>query len=457
MHLATLLRPARALLAVTALAAPSAVFAQEKSGQRRDELVAVVDRVKASVVNIHSERMSSSHDETMRTGVQAQRVNGMGTGIVLDPRGYIVTNYHVVDDVQSLRCRLVDGTTCPARVIAVDKESDLALIKIEPPRPLPVSPLGTATDLMLAERVIAIGNAFGYENTVSLGNVSALKRDVTLNKEVSYKSLIQTQAPINPGNSGGPLFNKLGEVVGVNVAIRAGAQNIAFAIPVDTMIAKAAEMLSLKRRLNLRHGLAFTDLCERPAEDAGLRRWVRVARVEPGTPAFDAGFQSGDIVEKVGELPVATTIDFERGLIDRPLNSPIAVRVRRGDTAAESSELKLTLSGTATTTTAFFAPTADAVQRRLGLKIVAVGPDVVARVNTELRGGLYLDEVAPGSSAARAGLTKGDILIGLHQWESLSVDNVLFVLNHKDLATFAPLKAHYIRDGKLRDTVVTPD
>ena len=200
----------------------------------------MVDRVKASVVNIHSERMSSSHDDTLRTGVQPQRVNGMGTGIVLDPRGYIVTNYHVVDDVQSLRCRLVDGTSCPARVIAVDKESDLALIKIEPPRPLPVSPLGTASDLMLAERVIAIGNAFGYENSVTLGNVSALKRDVTLNKEVSYKSLIQTQAPINPGNSGGPLFNKLGEVVGVNVAIRAGAQNIAFAIPVDTMIGKAA-------------------------------------------------------------------------------------------------------------------------------------------------------------------------------------------------------------------------
>ncbi len=458
MHLATpLRRQARTLLALGLLAAPAAGLAQEKPSQRRDELVAVVDRVKASVVNIHSERMSSSHDETMRTGVQPQRVNGMGTGIVLDPRGYIVTNYHVVDDVQSLRCRLVDGTSCPARVIAVDKESDLAVIKIEPPRPLPVSPLGTASDLMLAERVIAIGNAYGYEGTVTLGNVSALKRDVTLNKEVSYKSLIQTQTPINPGNSGGPLFNKLGEVVGVNVAIRAGAQNIAFAIPVDTMIGKAAEMLSLKRRLGLRHGLVLADLCERAGEDAVLRRWVRVARVEPGTPAADAGFKSGDVVERVGELPVATTIDFERGLIDRPVNVAFAVRVRRGETPGEPAELKLTLSGTGTTVTAFFPPTADAVQRRLGLKIVAVGPDVVARVNNELRGGLYLDEVAPGSSAARAGLAKGDILIGLHQWESLTVDNVLFVLNHKDLATFHPLKAHYIRDGKLRDTVVTPD
>src|SRR5207253_11512598 len=155
-------------------------------------------------------------------------------------------NYHVVDEVQSLRARLVDGTTCRATVLAADKESDLAVIKIDPPRPLQTVTLGTARDLMLAERVIAIGNAYGYEHTVTVGHVSALKRDVTLNKEVSYKSLIQTQTPINPGNSGGPLFNKLGEVVGVNVAIRAGAQNIAIAIPVDAMIVKAADMMSVR-------------------------------------------------------------------------------------------------------------------------------------------------------------------------------------------------------------------
>ena len=460
MHLVTLLRrPARALLVLGALALPADAAAQEKAGQRRDEWVALVDRVKGSVVNIHSERMSTATaDDAFRPGtMQPQRVNGMGTGIVLDPRGYIVTNYHVVDDVQSLRCRLVDGTSCPARVIAMDKESDLAVIKIDPPRPLPVSPLGTATDLMLAERVIAIGNAYGYEGTVTLGNVSALKRDVTLNKEVSYKSLIQTQTPINPGNSGGPLFNKLGEVVGVNVAIRAGAQNIAFAIPVDTMIGKAAEMLGLKRRLGIRHGLVLADLCDRPGEDAALRRWVRVARVEPGTPAFDAGFKPGDVVEQVGDLATATTIDFERGLIDRAANAVVRVRVRRGDAPGEPTELKLTLAATGTTITAFAPVTGDAVQRKLGLRIVAVGPDVVTRIDKALRGGLYLDEVAPGSSAARAGLAKGDILIGLHQWESLSLDNVLYVLNHKDLATFHPLKAYYLRDGKLRDTVVTPD
>src|SRR5207237_8533468 len=109
---------------------------------------------------------------------------------------------------------------------------DLALLKIDAPVPLPTMPLGTAVDLMVGETVIAIGNAYGYEHTVTLGIVSAIKRDVTLNKDMSYKSLIPTDASINPGNSGGPLLNIKGELIGVNVAIRAGAQGIGCAIPV---------------------------------------------------------------------------------------------------------------------------------------------------------------------------------------------------------------------------------
>src|SRR5262249_1709871 len=152
------------------------------------------------------------------------RINGMGTGIVIDPRGYVVTNHHVVEDVSVLRVRLGDGTAVTAAVVARSQEHDLALLKIEVGRPLPTMPLGTAQDLMVGETVVAIGNPYGYEHTVSLGVVSAIKRDVSLNKDMSYKSLIQTDASINPGNSGGPLLNINGELVGVNVAIRAGAQ-----------------------------------------------------------------------------------------------------------------------------------------------------------------------------------------------------------------------------------------
>ncbi len=142
----------------------------------------------------------------------------------------------------------------------------------------PTIPLGTATDLMLGEPVIAIGNAFGYEHTVTRGIVSALKRDVTLNKDVSYKSLIQTDASINPGNSGGPLLNIHGELIGINVAIRAGAQGIGFAIPVDNMMKTATEMLSIKRRTGNSHGIGLKDemdTTDNPIKALGRRGTLR--------------------------------------------------------------------------------------------------------------------------------------------------------------------------------------
>ena len=440
-----------ALFAVPGLASSRLAAADplpRASAGRRDEVVAVVDRVKAAVVNIHSERtVDSPADDPFRTtGLQPQRVNGMGTGIVLDPRGYIVTNYHVVDDVQSLRCRLVDGTTCPARVLATDKAADLAVIKIDPPSPLPLVPLGTAQDLYLAERVIAIGNAFGYEHTVTIGHVSAMKRDVTLNKEISYKSLIQTQTPINPGNSGGPLFNKLGEVVGVNVAIRAGAQNIAFAIPVDTMIERAAEMMSVRQRQGLEHGLNLTNHYDRQDDDSPVRRWVTVDRLDADSPAAKAGFRVGDIVQSVDGLAVTTSIDVERAFLDRPASRPVPVRIVRAGTPRD---LPLTLEPTAAV------ETSEVIWQRVGFRLLPVGADVVTHADRQLRGGLLVQDIAAGGPASRGGLQKGDLLIGLHLWESITPDNIVFVLNHKDLPTFLPLKAFFIRDGKIRETVLS--
>jgi len=427
--------------------APVPIVAQQTA--RRDELVVVVDRVKASVVNIHSERVASdTPDDPFRMRMsQPQRVNGMGTGIVLDARGYIVTNYHVVDDVLSLKVRLCDGTTCTARIIATDKESDLALIKIEPPKPLQTVPLGTAQDLMLAEKVIAIGNAFGYEHTVTIGHVSAMKRDVSLNKEISYKSLIQTQTPINPGNSGGPLFNKLGEVVGVNVAIRAGAQNIAFAIPVDTMIAKAAEMMNGRKRPGSRAGVVVVDHFLRDNEDGPLRRWVQVVRVESGSAAAEAGIKPDDIIEQIGDYSIMTSIDVERALIEKNAGSKLAVRVKRGK---ELLAMEMPIAGAEKVP---LTP-AEIVWQRAGLRVQPLAANQVATVDRQLRGGLFVAEVAIGSSMAKAGFQRGDVLIGLHQWETLSVDNAVFVLTHKDLASFSPLKAFLIRDGRIREVVV---
>src|SRR5262249_12102784 len=187
----------------------------DQQPRRRSPTVEAIQRTRDATVNIHSERTAQgpATEELFALAPSQNRINGMGTGIVVDPRGYIVTNQHVVEDVQVIRVRLADGTLSSARVLARDPESDLALLKIDLSRPLPVMPLGTSSDLMVGETVLTVGNAYGYEHTASQGIVSAVGRDVTLNKDVQYKSLIQTDACINPGNSGGPLLNVHGELV----------------------------------------------------------------------------------------------------------------------------------------------------------------------------------------------------------------------------------------------------
>ncbi|MGE4003193.1 MAG: S1C family serine protease, partial [Planctomycetaceae bacterium] len=162
-------------------------------------IVRAVDRVKTATVNIHSEKRAQLTDTLFSTS-KDRKINGMGTGVVVDERGYIVTNYHVVNGVDTLRVTLVDNSSYMARVVSFDSKQDLALIKIDPVAPLEVMTMGTSSDLMLGEDVLAIGNAFGYEHTVTRGIISALSRDVEVNDEQGYENLIQIDAAINPGN-----------------------------------------------------------------------------------------------------------------------------------------------------------------------------------------------------------------------------------------------------------------
>jgi serine protease Do len=403
-------------------------------------VVAAVERVKGAVVNIHSERTLPGADIYALTA-SPSRVNGMGTGIIIDPRGYIVTNQHVVDDVSLLRVRLADGTTQTATVLARHPETDLALLKIDAPSPLPTMPLGTATDLMVGETVIAIGNAYGYEHTVSLGIVSAIKRDVTLNKDMAYKSLIQTDASINPGNSGGPLVNVNGELVGVNVAIRAGAQGIGFAIPADHMIRSVADMLKNRRHGQTSDGLLCRDRLDNSSD--GAVRTVVVDRVDG--PAALAGVKSGDVVLQIGDVKVACTYDVERGFLDHRSGDRIPVAVRRND---QEQKFDLVLAGADRLIRA--AAVQDLAWTKLGVQLTPLPPEQVIRLNRQLHGGLEIVNVQSDGVAAKAGLKKGDILVGLHQWETLSVENVTYVLSHPDLASFNPMSFFILRGGQVR-------
>ena len=425
-----------------AIPALNAGFTVAPGNPRRTPVVEVVEKVKDAVVNIHSERTVApvSADDLFTLGAGPSRVNGMGTGIVLDPRGYVITNQHVVDDVQVLRVRLSDGSSYPVRVVARDHDNDLALLKFEPRKPVATITIGTASDLMIGETVLAVGNAFGYEHTVTQGIVSALKRDVTLNKEMAYKSLIQTDTAINPGNSGGPLVNLFGELVGVNVAIRAGAQNIAFAIPVDTMLHVAADMMSIRKRNGVTHGLKLTDHIE-PGSSPVVRS-VSVERVEPAGPGVSGGFQRGDVIIRVADQHIATSLDFERALLDRPAGDKVSVLVHR-DGSERQLELVLQALDRGP------AASGDLVWRKLGLRLQQGNTDAVTRVNAALHGGLTVTDVQPESAAGRAGIQRGDILVGLHLWETVTIDNVTYVLTHPELSTFNPLKFYIIRSSHM--------
>ena len=422
---------------------PASAVRQLTPGKRRDEVVDVYDKAKAAVVNIHSERTvnAPSDDPFNRSPVRPQQVNGMGTGILIDPRGYVITNFHVIDDVSLLRVRLHDGTGYTARVLVTDKEADLALIKIDPVKPLPIMAFGTSQDLMVGEPVIAIGNAYGYEHTVTHGRVSFKGRDVSLNKDMGYKNLIQTSAPINPGNSGGPLLNVLGELVGVNVAIRAGAQNIGFALPIDFVVNRSAEMVSRKRG-GAKHGLTLKSDAVRTQTESAALRILKVDSVETGSPAAAAGFKAGDVIERVNDTAIQTAIDLERGLLDAP--AKVAMKVNRG---GEKLDVVMELAAAK----AVIATPADLTFKRLGMKVTPVGAEAVAKANPQLHGGLIVTDVSAGSVAATAGIQKGDILVGLHSWETLRAEDIAFVLNHKDYASFLPLKFYTARDGKLKD------
>ncbi len=406
---------------------------------RRSAIVNVVEKTKQSVVNIHSERNSQTpYGERTFGGNVSGRSNGMGTGIIIDSRGYIVTNFHVVDEVVVLQVSLHnDARKYDAEVLVKDKESDLAVIKIAAGRTLPVAKIGTSSDLMVGETVIAIGNAFGYQHTVSMGIVSALGRDVTLNKEVSYKQLIQTNATINPGNSGGPLLNIDGELIGVNVAIRAGAQGISFAIPVDSMLETVSDLFARKRRVQLPTGLQYRDRVE-VAQNP--QRSLIVEKVIPESICDKAGLKQGDVIVAVNAQMIECGLDFERALLEVKAADKLDLKYRRGK---EDKKVQLAFEPKT------IEPANDLIWKSLGLKLASTDSDSITRLYAHLHGGMLITDVQTGGPATRAGIQPGDILVGLQNWETCNHENVNYVLNHENYATFKPLQFHIIRKGQL--------
>lgn len=425
----------RRLAALLAVAAACIAMSGERSyaaSQRETPIVLAVRRAQPAVVNISSEKTVVGRSGWENSLSTAQRVNGMGSGVVIDERGYIITNAHVVDRVTSLRVRLLDGGTHEATVIGVDRSTDLALVKIDAGRPLPTIPLGTSHDLMIGETVIAVGNAYGYENTVTRGIISALGRTVKLNEDLTYYDLIQTDSSINPGNSGGALLNIDGDLVGVNVAIRAGASGISFAIPVDTMRRVAADMMSIRKVNRTWHGLTYREAAGAQSPDLEL-----VVEKADG-PALSGGFKSGDRIIRLADRPVRNAIDVERGLLGLRAGDRAEVVVRRGE-----SEQHLTL-----TIEPLAESPSELVWRRLGVRLSTLDAQQVQRFQSRLRGGMFVLQVQQGSPAASAGVQPGDYLVGLQHFETLNYENVLSILTRQEPGSYDPILVHVLRDGQ---------
>ena len=293
--------------------------------QEENVVINVVRRVRPSVVNIDTE----AQVQTV-FGVFPQQ--GAGSGVIVRPDGYILTNNHVVQGAQTIKVTLLSGKVLSGKIVGTDPIADLAVIKVSSPEPLPAARLGSSRDLQVGQLAIAIGNPFGLGSTVTTGVVSALNRNIQL-PNLIVENLIQTSALINPGNSGGVLVDSAGEVVGVNTAIIPNAQGIGFAIPSDLARAEMQQLISYGRVIRPWVGVEYggdLDAQTAQAYHIGVQHGVIVRRVEQSSPAAKAGIAAGDIITAVGGAQVNSWSDFVRDVINRKIGDTVTLTVVRG-------------------------------------------------------------------------------------------------------------------------------
>jgi serine protease Do len=447
-------------------------------GSRETPLVRAVQQSRKSVVNIHTEKRAAEDKESRFFSPKSRKVTGMGTGVVIDERGYIVTNYHVIQDVDVISVSLDGGATYEGRPVSYDRKHDLAIIRIQATEPLTVMPMGTSSDLMLAETVYAVGNAFGYEHTVTAGIISALHRDVEVDETQAYENLIQTDASINPGNSGGPLLNVNGEVIGINVAIRSGAQRIGFAIPIDDARKTVARLMSVERLDGIPHGLVASDF------KTATEKKLVVEQVAAGSAAELCGIKSGDVIRNVRGIPIQDGTDLERSLLALPRGKVVDVVLLR---EGREQTLQFTIGvGKQNAIPVAAAPPADVIvagtEKKsaevpalpvsrtsnpddeimsrawdlLGLRLEPLSDlekqDITSRSYPGARGpvryngGLRVVGVRANSAASRF-VHEGDVLLGLDGFETLGPVNLAYILKDTRIQKSTAMKCQIYRKG----------
>ena len=391
---------------------PYAAQAEEKSGVRllediQNVLIDLADRVKPAVVNIAPLAASAkSLEKTPRE--RGPNNPGTGSGVIVDKQGFIVTNNHVVGDAKEVEVRLSDKSKYIAQVIGRDPDTDLAILKVNTDQELPTVPFGDSSKVRVGQWVMAVGNPFALDRTVTLGVVSGLERDaVRLSR---YEAFIQTDASINPGNSGGPLFNIKGEVIGINTAIINFAQGIGFAIPSNMVQQVVGQLRARGKVVRGWLGVGIQEVTLELAAKFGIKETdgVLVNDVFENEPAARAGLKPGDIIAKVDGHRVETPAGLSRAVAGLTPGTKVELEVVRN---GERRNVTVDLGERKEDAVVAAIPSPPPQpELKLGINVQDVTPELAEKFKIKDQKGVLVSKVETGSTAQEQGLREGDLI-----------------------------------------------
>jgi serine protease Do len=352
-----------------------------------------------------------------RTPPQPHKAQGIGSGFIVSPDGTILTNAHVVQDAAEVTVKLTDRREFKAKVVGVDPQTDVAVLKINATK-LPVVKLGSSDDLKVGEWVVAIGSPYGFENTVTSGIVSAKSRALP---DGTYVPFIQTDVAVNPGNSGGPLFNLKGEVVGINSQIYSrsgGYQGLSFAIPIATALHVKDELVRHGKVTRGRLGVTIQEVNQSLANSFGMNaaRGALVSSVESGSPAEKAGLKPGDVVLKLDGNDIQSSVELSSRVAAMKPGSTAKLEIWRDGKARDMA----VSVGETPAQNAASAENVDLSGARLGVAVRAL-TDVEQR-QAKVNGGVVVQQ--SGGAAAKAGIRSGDIIVSANGKPVNNVDDL---------------------------------
>jgi serine protease Do len=465
----------RALLLVTLVFWPLPALAQSRSEPTIDPhavlrametaFTSVADRVMPAVVNVSTipkrqaglgiddpERFKEFFGEEFyeRFFKRRPRDEGRasGSGVIVDPNGYILTNNHVIENAQEITVRLSDARKFTATLVGSDPKTDLAVLKVEGAAPLPAADLGDSDNLRVGQWAIAIGNPFGLDRTVTVGIVSATAR--TRVGLATYENFIQTDASINPGNSGGPLLNLDGRVIGVNTAIVASGQGIGFAIPINMAREVMRQLITRGRVVRGWLGIVIQDVNDDLAQSFGVREkgGVLVADVMRGGPGDAGGLRPGDVIVEFGGTPIKEVPDLQRRVAAMTPGASADVKVIRDRGAAT---MKIVIGEMPTEEPVAAANQGD---EAWGLTVEALTGETARRLNVPVTAGALVTDVVAGGPGERAGLRRGDVILEINRRPVRDTESVWQSLRALKPGESVPVYIHRTSTGGRKEYLV---